>query len=216
MNRTGDYRGFPHGFFDRNDDSDDSIFYSPPRLVTHIDGPAVDAVGQLYHDRAISGRVLDLMGSWVPYFVDPPDHLTVLGMNIDELEANPIADKTVVCDLNRDPTLPFDDASFDDAVCVVSVDYLIHPLEVFAEIRRVLVPGGRFICTFSNRCFPTKAIRGWLRSDDRQRCELVAEYFRRTEGFDKADIDDLRQGSPGDPLFAVSARTTANATPAES
>ena len=44
---------------------------------------------------------------------------------------------------------------------------------------RVLRPGGTFVCTFSNRCFPTKAIRGWLLMSDRQHCDLVAEYFRR-------------------------------------
>jgi len=41
---------------------------------------------------------------------------------------------------------------------VVSVDYLIRPLEIFKEVNRVLRPGGKFILSQSNRCFPTKAI----------------------------------------------------------
>ncbi len=77
-----------------------------------------------------------------------------------------MADERVVHDLNADPTLPFADESFDDVVCCVSVDYLTRPVEVFADVARVLRPGGRFVTTFSNRCFPTKAIRGWLANDD--------------------------------------------------
>ena len=41
---------------------------------------------------------------------------------------------------------------------MVSVDYLIRPLEIFKEVNRVLRPGGKFILSQSNRCFPTKAI----------------------------------------------------------
>ncbi len=73
--------GFPPGFFDRVDDSPDPAFYSWPRLVTHIDDAAVDAVGRLYQELAITGNVLDLMGSWVSHFRFPPARLTVLGMN---------------------------------------------------------------------------------------------------------------------------------------
>ena len=113
------------------------------------------------------------MSSWVSHFRTPPARLTVLGMNADELEANPSAAVTVVHDLNAEPRLPFADESFDAAVCCVSVDYLTRPIEVFADVARVLRPGGPFVCTFSNRCFPTKAIRGWLYADDEQRCEIV-------------------------------------------
>ena len=88
-------------------------------------------------------------------------------------------------DLNADPRLPFADDSFDDVVCCVSVDYLVQPVEVFRDVARVLRPGGRFVCTFSNRCFPTKAIRGWLyASDERAACDIVAEYFRSSPAAD--------------------------------
>src|SRR5207244_11607008 len=105
-------------------------------------------------------------------------HLTVLGMNAEELEANPQAAATVIHDLNADPRMPFEDDSFDAAVCCVSVDYLVRPVEVFADVARVVGPGGPFVCTFSNRCFPTKAIRGWLASTDEDHCRIVAAYFR--------------------------------------
>lgn len=197
------YSNFPPGFFDRTDPSDDAVFYAPERLVTHIDDRAIEEVGRLYTELDVSGRVLDLMSSWISHFEAPPEHLTVLGMNADELAANPMADARVVHDLNQDPTLAFDDAVFDDVVCCVSVDYLVRPLEVFAEVQRVLRPGGRFVCTFSNRCFPTKAIQGWLMLDDRQRMDLVGIYFDLASGFTAATKDTRLNGMGSDPLLAV-------------
>ena len=154
---------FPPGFFERTDDTDDASFYAVPRFVTHVDEGAIAMVGELYEELGIRGEVLDLMGSWVSHFRVAPAGLTVLGMNRDELAANPQASAWVVHDLNTDPTLPFATDAFDDAVCCVSVDYLTRPVEVFREVARVVRPGGRFLCTFSNRLFPTKAIRGWPR-----------------------------------------------------
>ena len=201
---------FPAGFFDRADASADRDFYSWPRLVTHIDGGAIAAVGALYEQLAINGTVLDLMASWVSHFAHPPASLTVLGMNESELAANPQAAKAVVHDLNEDPRLPFDAASFDAVVCCVSVDYLTRPIEVFADVARVVRPGGPFVCTFSNRCFPTKAIRGWLYADDRQRCAIVATYFRRAPGWRSPTVERRTPvGHGGDPLFAVWANRAA-------
>ncbi len=195
---------FPPGFFERADGSADEIFYSWPRLVTHIDDDAIAAVGDLYEELGIAGDVLDLMSSWVSHFRTPPAHLTVLGMSADELRANRSAESVVVHDLNADSRLPFPEASFDAAVCCVSVDYLTRPLDVFAEVARVLRPGGPFVCTFSNRCFPTKAIRGWLYANDEERCDIVGRYFSSTPGFGEVHRE---RRTPvwhhGDPLLAV-------------
>jgi SAM-dependent methyltransferase len=196
--------GFPPGFFERADPSADGSFYSWPRLVQHIDDHAVAVVGQLYDDLGIDGEVLDLMSSWVSHFRRPPQRLTVLGMNADELDANPAAAARVVHDLNDEPRLPFSDTSFDAAVCCVSVDYLIHPVEVFAEVARVLRPGAPFVCCFSNRCFPTKAIRGWLYSSDEQHCEIVKQYFRAGGRWTEPHSERRTPlAHRGDPLFAV-------------
>ncbi|HKA04720.1 MAG TPA: methyltransferase domain-containing protein [Acidimicrobiales bacterium] len=202
--------GFPPGFFERLDPSPDPVFYSWPRLVTHIDDAAIAAVGALYAELGLTGRVLDLMSSWVSHFREAPDDLTVLGMNAEELAANTMATATVVHDLNADPHLPFDDEAFDAVVCCVSVDYLTDPITVFTEVGRVTRRDGLFVCTFSNRCFPTRAIRGWLAATDEQRCALVAEYFRRS-GRWQEPVWQRRTpaGGPGDPLFAVwAARAT--------
>jgi SAM-dependent methyltransferase len=196
--------GFPPGFFDRADPSPDAGFYAPVRLVTHIDDGAIAAVGDLYDELGIDGDVLDLMGSWVSHLRAAPRRLTVLGMNADELAANPVATATVVHDLNADPHLPLPDDAFDAAVCCASVDYLVRPVEVFSDVVRVVRPGGPFVCSFSNRCFPTKAIRGWLEASDAQRGEIVAEYFRRAGGWEEATVARRTpRGHRGDPLFAV-------------
>jgi SAM-dependent methyltransferase len=201
---------FPDGFFARDDESRDRTFYEPVRLVTHIDDGAIAAVGALYEELGLDGDVLDLMSSWVSHFRVAPRRLVALGMNAYELTRNVQAVGGVVCDVNAAPALPFTDASFDAAVCCVSVDYLVRPLEVFREVARVVRAGGPFVCTFSNRCFPTKAIRGWLLTDDATHMQIVAEYFRRAGGWDDVRSDVRREYRPGqDPLYAVWARRSA-------
>ena len=198
---------FPAGFFSRADESADARFYEPVRLVQHIDDGAIAAVGALYAELGLTGDVLDLCSSWVSHFLTAPEHLTALGMNAVELDRNPQAHARVVQDLNIDPVLPFADASFDAATCCVSIDYLVRPLEVFDEVARVLRPGAPFVCTFSNRCFPTKAIRGWLASDDAGHVAIVQEYFRRSHGWSEpVAARRTPPGHLGDPLFAVWAR----------
>ena len=200
---------FPPEFYERADSSPDPAFYFRPRLVTHIDDHAIAAVGALYDELGIAGQVLDLMGSWVSHFRSPPARLTVLGMNSEEVEANPAASVTVVHDLNADPRLPFADATFDAVVCCVSVDYLTRPVEVFTDVARVLRPGGPFVCTFSNRCFPTKAIRGWLYATDEQHCAIVGRYFQLAAGWEQPRSERRTPPSdPGDPLLAVWAYRT--------
>jgi SAM-dependent methyltransferase len=204
-----DSDAFPPRFFERADPLADAVFYSWPRLVTHIDDDAIAAVGALYDELGVVGEVLDLMGSWVSHFRTRPAHLTVLGMNAEELDANPSASVTVVHDLNAEPRLPFPDASFDAAVCCVSVDYLTRPVDVFSDVARVVRPGGLFVCTFSNRCFPTKAIRGWLQASDDQHCAIVSRYFELAAGWGQPHGERRTPpGHRGDPLFAVWAYRT--------
>jgi SAM-dependent methyltransferase len=205
------YAGFPPGFFQRADGRDDAVFYGPPRLVTHIDDAAIAAVAELYAELGIDGsaptprRVLDLMSSWVSHFRTPPADLVVLGMNAEELAANPAATQRLVHDLNADPRLPLPDADVDAAVCCVSIDYLTRPIEVLTDVGRVLRPGGPLAVTFSNRCFPTKAVRGWLATDDDQHGRVVAELVRRTGRFDEPRVELRTPAGVGDPLYAVTA-----------
>ena len=114
-----------------------------------------------------------------------------------------MATEVVVHDLNADPHLPLDDDSFDAVTCCVSVDYLVRPVEVFADVGRVLRPGGLLVCTFSNRCFPTKAIKGWLANDDRGRLAIVHAYFAQADAFGDPTLAHCNPGAPGDPLYAA-------------
>jgi len=200
---------FPAGFFRRSDESPDTTFYEPDRLVTHIDDQAIRAVGELYRDLGIdgngsTGRVLDFMSSWVSHYLSAPQDLVVLGMNQRELQANPQAASYVVHDLNVDTSMPFPDDSFDAATCCVSIDYLVRPIDVLREVARVVRPGGLVVCTFSNRCFPTKVIRGWLAMDEQQRCLVVSRYFRLVGRYHDSQMKlCTRPGVFGDPLYAV-------------
>jgi SAM-dependent methyltransferase len=212
---TGPDAAYPAWFFERDDPSPDDRFYAPTRLVTHIDDAAIAAVGALYAELGVDGsaggpmRVLDLMSSWVSHLLTPPAELVVLGMNAAELAANRAATERVVQDLNTEPALPFPDASFDAVLCCVSVDYLVRPVEVLAEAARVLRAGAPVVLTFSNRCFPTKAVHGWLATDDAGRCAIVADYVRRAGGFHEPEVSLRTPDFPryrGDPLYAVVAR----------
>jgi hypothetical protein len=71
----------------------------------------------------------------------------------------------------------------------------------------VLRPGGQFIVSFSNRCFPTKATYLWHGTDDAGHVALVRLYFERS-GWGGIEAFDLSP-RPGrsDPLFLVTGRT---------
>jgi hypothetical protein len=207
--RPGWHRGavnnFVPGFFDRADPTPDDWFYDRPRLVTHVDEAAIEAIGALYSELGLEGRVLDVMSSWVSHFRTRPRELVVLGMNADELAANSMATQWHVGDLNADPRLSFPAASFDAVTCAASIDYLVRPLEVLHEVARVLRAGAPVVITFSNRWFPTKAIRGWLATDEAGRVDIVVGYLRAAGGYDEPEVR-WPASSRGDPLYAVIAR----------
>ena len=201
-------RDFPPDAFARLGESEDAEFYAPPRLVTHIDEGAIAALSQFYGAVLQSGSsVLDLMSSWVshlPAGLDPGE-VVGHGMNAQELAANPRLTRWFVQDLNQTCELPLGAASFDAALCCVSVQYLQKPVAVFAEVQRVLRPGAPFIVSYSNRCFPTKAVAIWRSLDMRGHASLIHRYFELA-GFVGIEIDVLANGMHGDPLVALTGR----------
>ena len=157
-------------YFQRQDESVDAEFYAMPRLVVHIDDDAIAAVGRVFLDSIPPNAVvLDMMSSWRSHWPQghPKARMTGLGMNATEMADNPDLDEYIVHDVNLDPVLPFEDESFDAVVITVSAQYLTQPVEIFGQIARILRPGGVFIVSFSNRMFPTKAVRIWRESSDR-------------------------------------------------
>lgn len=196
---------FPPGAFARVDESDDAVFYFPPRLVTHIDEQAIAALSDFYGRVLTPGdTVLDLMSSWVSHLPAELELGEVIGhgMNEEELSSNPQLSRWFVQDLNQDTALPLDTAICNAALCCVSVQYLQKPVEVFAEVRRVLRPGSPFIVSYSNRCFPTKAVAIWRSLDLRGHASLVHHYMH-SAGFSDIEVHVLANGMHGDPLIAL-------------
>jgi SAM-dependent methyltransferase len=200
----------PREWFDRIDASPDAHFYAAPRLVTHIDDTTIAALTACYARVLPAGAdLLDLMSSWVSHL--PPlrfGRVTGLGMNAVELAENPRLDARVVHDLNADPRLPFPDASFDAVLNAVSIQYLVRPIEVYAEAARVLRPGGVSIVAMSHRCFPTKAVRAFHVLARDERLALVARYHEAAGGFERIEAQDASPAA-GDPLWIVTAHRAA-------
>lgn len=100
-----------------------------------------------------------------------------LGMNKAELAANALLAATHLQDLNATPTLPASLAPLTATTCVVSIDYLIHPLAVLSALHKVTAAGGKVHLVLSNRCFPTKAVGRWLRISEEERVQMVGDYL---------------------------------------
>lgn len=195
---------FPQGAFRRFDETDDARFYAAPRKVVHIDDGAIAALATLYARTLPStGVLLDLMASWRSHLPAGFRASVIgLGLNREEMADNPQLSRGVMHDLNQDPRLPFADQAFDGAMCAVSVQYLVKPVEVFGEVRRVLKPGAPFIVSFSNRCFPDKAVALWRAKSDAQHIRLVALYFSASGEWTGLTAD-AHTPEEGDPLYVV-------------
>ena len=216
QNNQTDY--FCNNAFSRDDATPDSEFYLKPRFTQHIDDTAIEMVRNTY-DRFLDDgmHVLDLMSSWQSHLPQKTRlaECVGLGLNEDELRRNPQLRDYSVHDLNENLTLPFKSDHFDAVVNTVSIEYLTNPLEVFSEIARVLKPDGHFLVTFSNRWFPTKAIKIWKEIHEFERMGLVLEYFIRSGYFKDLHTYSIR-GLPrphddkyypdlrySDPVYAV-------------
>ncbi len=200
----------------RMDERRDQSFYAKPRLVQHLDSRALETVSDLYR-RLIPAQaeVLDLMASFDSHLHGvTPAKLHLLGMNAEELAANREAQNRIVQDLNEAPVLPFENNCLNAVVCTASIEYLTRPAQVLAETLRVLRPGGVFVVTFSNRWFPSKAIRIWSELHEFERVGMITQWLEQT-GFDGLRTfssrgwprpeDDPHAGetSISDPVYAV-------------
>ena len=196
-------------FFKRLDERPDKLFYEQPRRVKHMDEGAAQAAEALYDELLpAGGTVLDLMSSYYSHLPEKFSRVVGLGLNRAELDENEQVTEALVQDINQTTELPFGKNMFDGAVCTVSIQYLTHPNEVFAEVARVLKPRHPFIITFSNRMFPTKAILAWRASDDDAHIRLVKSYFEQEANFTEAQTR-CHTPKESDPLFAVWAHKVA-------
>lgn len=204
------------------DDTDDSLFYSIPRFVTHVDQGFIQQLTQLYRDRLQpNSRILDLMSSHISHLPEEIEfaHVEGHGMNQEELARNPRFDRYFTQDLNKNPKLPLADEDFDAVLICVSVQYLQYPDAIFSEIHRILKPGGIAIISFSNRMFYQKAIAAWRDGTEASRVALVKGYFKSVAGFTPPEVITHSSSIPsflqilgisgGDPFYAIiSSRST--------
>lgn len=211
----------------RLDESSDSLFYKTPRFTEHVDKDAVNSLmklhdsiiketaSSLYNDNSRMISILDICASHVSHL--PSNYnkfeaiknnvmIVGIGMNRDELEANPALTNNYVIDLNENPKIPLPDNSFDVVLLQLSIDYLIHPIDVLSQAARVLKPNGRIVISFSNRLFFDKAISSWTGKADIEHIELVGRYLLATKEFGSLNaIDATVSKNNVDPIYAVTA-----------
>lgn len=200
----------------------DDDFYDLPRFVTHVDEGFIRQLTALYGERLRPGmRVLDLMSSWVSHLPEAMafEWVEGHGLNGEELAKNKRLDHYFVQNLNQNQSLPLADQSFDAVLNTVSAQYLQYPERVFAEIHRVLKPGGVAIVSFSNRMFYQKAIAAWRDGSEADRVALVKRYFQSVPGFGQPTAIARPPATPmllqlmgighSDPFYAVIAERSA-------
>lgn len=189
----------------KRDAGTDERFYDRPRFVTHADDGFIRLLTDTYASVLADGdSVFDAMSSWISH-LPPDDYERVVGhgLNGAELAANGALDSWFVQDLNEDRTLPLEGNDFDAVLCALSVQYLQYPGAVFGEFARVLAPDGVLVVSFTDRMFPTKAVRAWRAAGMDGRTELVESYC----GAGGLAVSDVVRGRPErDPFLAVIAR----------
>ena len=97
--------------------------------------------------------------------------------------------------------LPFDDASFDTVVCCLALCSIPDPPRALAEMRRVLVPGGRLLLLDHVRSTSRLLFAAqWLAEQVTRR--TAGEYFTRrplplveAAGFEVVESERLKAGS---------------------
>jgi len=189
----------------KRDGRNDERFYDAPRYVTHADEAFCRRLTALYGAVFEPGDdVFDAMGSWISHFPETElGRVVGHGLNEEELAANDRYDDWFVQDFNSDRTLPLDSDAFDVVCCALSVQYLQYPAAVFGEFERVLRPDGALVVSFTNRMFPTKAIRAWRTASMAGRGDLVASYVRAGG---MAVTERIAEEGAGDPFYAVIGR----------
>lgn len=200
------------------DESDDLLFYDFPRLVTHVDDHFIQQLTDLYRERLKPNScIFDMMSSWISHLPDEMkfEYVEGHGMNDEELAHNPRLNHYFVQNLNQKQILPLPDRSFDAVLNTVSVQYLQFPEALFAEIYRILKPGGMAMISFSNRMFYQKAIQVWREASEDDRVNLVKSYFAAIPGFSDPEVIARPSTVPaffqmlgisgGDPFYAVMA-----------
>lgn len=162
-------------------------------------------VEHMYRGLSLDGacaRVLDLgsgFGSAARYFAERGHRVTCIDLSTQNNAVNRRLNEeqgiTGIEILERSfESLPFDDASFDVAWSQEAICHTAEPREVFAEVFRVLAPGGRF--TLSNTCRSASIPGDVLETLERRNpvhLRTIAEHTELAEslGFEQESCRDL-------------------------
>jgi len=154
------------------------------------------------------GRVLEVAigtGLNLPFY--PAATTTITGIDLSPamlaIARQRAADLGVHVDLHTGDAeaLPFEDATFDTVVCALSLCTIPDPATAIAEMRRVLLPGGRLLLLdHVGSTWPPIRAAQWLLEQVTRRA--AGEHFTRRQlplvraaGFDIIEVQRLKAGT---------------------
>ena len=160
----------------KQDETNDCLFYSSPKFVYHLDSNFRKNLSELYEEEIENNSsVLDIMSSWDSYLPKNIKYKKVIGhgLNKEELEKNKAFDNYWIQNFNINQKIPLENETIDCCLMVAAWQYLQYPEKIAEEIARILNPKGKFIIAFSNRAFWHKAPNIWTYSSEKERIEYV-------------------------------------------
>ncbi|CAM9221038.1 unnamed protein product [Ascophyllum nodosum] len=212
-------------YFDRPDETEDGKAFAEARMTPCLEGSAREALVSHYaRFLTDDSRVLEIGSSVDSYLPEDLSFSEVvgLGMNADEMAANPRLTKRVVQDLNAKWELPYDDDSFDFVVMANTIEFLKNPRFVMREVYRVLRPEGLCMIPFTSQGaykeYEKKQIKMWKTMNDAQHMWIVGSFFKfsadagwdNLKGYDMSSGEDNMLtkfvGSSGNQIFVVQAQ----------
>jgi len=153
------------------------------------------------------GRVLEVAVGTGRNLAHYPDDVTITGIELSP--AMLAIARRRAADLGRDADLregdaqrlAFDDASFDTVVCALALCTIPDPAAAIAEMKRVLVPGGRLLLLdHIAGSWPPVYVGQWLL--ERVTIPFTGEHFTRRQlplvraaGFDIVESERLKAGT---------------------
>ncbi len=191
----------------KQDNSDDSLFYKEPRFVHHLDESFRRKLTGLYENRLQPGsQILDLMSSWVSHLPNNIEFSQVIGhgLNEKELKKNQRLDNYWIQDLNKTQKLPLATNSLDACLLVAAWQYLQEPEAIAMELKRIIKPDGQLLISFSNRAFWSKAPQIWREGSDMDHIKYVKSVLI-AQGWDEPEhIAEYPKGGKIQELFGIS------------
>ena len=194
------------------DETNDSLFYSTPKFVYHLDSNFRKNLTEVYKDEIKNNSiVLDLMSSWDSYLPKNIKYKKVIGhgLNKEELEKNDAFDDYWIQNFNTNQKIPLESETIDFCLMVAAWQYLQYPEKIAEEIARILNQKGKFIIAFSNRAFWHKAPNIWTYSSEKERIEYVRKILINNGFCEPKVIKKFTQENPflpfinRDPFYCV-------------